>query len=139
MDDHKHMKLLLVEDDPDDVLLVQDQLAEVEAAACAVIPADSLKQAMERLAAESFDAVLLDLGLPDSEGLDGLARIRTETPQVPVVILTGLADQETALAAVRAGAQDYLVKGEFSPTALRRTLLYAIERQQAGFLRHLDS
>jgi len=75
--------------------------------------------------------VLLDLGLPDATGLEGLERIRERLPDIPIVVLTGLDDDSTALEALKKGAQDYLVKGSFEEKLLSRTLQYAIERSRA--------
>jgi diguanylate cyclase (GGDEF)-like protein len=75
--------------------------------------------------------VLLDLSLPDAQGLDGLRRLRAAAPEVPVVVLSGLHDEQVALHAVQAGAQDYLMKGEVESSTLARAMRYAVERQRA--------
>ncbi|HEX3924334.1 MAG TPA: response regulator, partial [Streptosporangiaceae bacterium] len=118
--------VLLVEDDDGDALIVQELLLE---AAVRVERARSLAETRPRLAAAS--CVLLDLGLPDSRGLDGVRWLQEQAPGVAVVVLTGVADERLGAAAVRAGAQDYLVKGNVDGTLLHRVIRYAVERRQA--------
>jgi len=121
--------VLLVEDDQDDVLLIRSVLRR-SSASIALQPVSRLSDALEAVRQSPPDVVLLDLNLPDSTGLATLEAIRRADGNLPVVILTGNGDQSLALRAVRAGAQDYLVKGPLDPELLTRTLLYAIERQQ---------
>ena len=83
---------------------------------------------------ERPDCVLLDLHLPDATGFDGIARIAEWDATLPVVVLTGLNDEQFGVSAVASGAQDYLVKGRVEPDMLRRTLLYAIERKRAELI-----
>jgi PAS domain S-box-containing protein len=117
------------------VLLVEDNAGDarlIEAALCGdgrvrLARADRLSRGLERLALEPFDAVLLDLDLPDSRGFETLAAILAQT-RVPVLVLTGLDDESVGLQAIRHGAQDYLVKGRVGDDLLRRSLRYAIER-----------
>ena len=128
------VRVLLVEDNPGDRVLVREMLRE--AAPNAVLTgAGRLTEAFEPVARGLADLVLLDLSLPDSFGLDGLRRLRAAAPEVPVVVLSGLADEEVALQAVQAGAQDYLMKGAVDGTSLARAMRYALERQRAE--RHL--
>jgi len=128
------VRVLLVEDNPGDRVLVREMLRE--AAPNAVLTgAGRLTEALEPVARGLADLVLLDLSLPDSFGLDGLRRLRAAAPEVPVVVLSGLADEEVALQAVQAGAQDYLMKGAVDGTSLARAMRYALERQRAE--RHL--
>ena len=89
-----------------------------------------LGQALRRLADESFDVVVSDLSLPDAQGLEALSELQAHTSDLPVVVLTGLGSQDLALEAVRQGAQDYLVKGQFDGSLLTRAVCYAIERKQ---------
>jgi signal transduction histidine kinase len=125
----KPIKVLIVEDDPSDVKLVRLVLFsstrrhEVKVAGC-------LSIAIERLHDGAFDVVLLDMGLPDSKGIDTVLKVHTEFPDIPIVVLTGLDDEETGIRAVRIGAQDYLVKGDVPATLLTRTIRYAIERKR---------
>ncbi len=87
---------------------------------------------MERLALGDVDVLLLDLGLPDSQGLETAVEAMRSAPAVPIVVLTGYDDDEAAAEAIERGAQDYLVKGGFSGAALRRAIRYAIESQAGG-------
>jgi len=95
-----------------------------------VARASRLGQAIERLSAENYDVVLLDLSLPDESGLATCTRLANSAPSLPIVVLTGSADETLALQAVREGAQDYLVKGEFDGKVLARVIRYAIERKR---------
>ena len=122
------MQVLLVEDDDGDALLVEELLLEVGAAVI-VQRARSLTQAKVLLADAA--CVLLDLGLPDSQGLNGLRQLLQADPEAAVVVLTGEADEYLGERAVRAGAQDYLVKGEVAGHMLDRVIRYAVERRRA--------
>lgn len=121
-------RILLIEDNPGDVRLVQEKLATQQIAAFKLVAAASLGEALTRLAAEPFDAVMLDLSLPDAQGLEAVRRIRQQNPRTPIVVLTGLSDSAMAIQAVREGAQDYLVKGEANSNALALCLRFAVER-----------
>lgn len=123
------MKILLIEDDPGDRILVERALRKGRQA-FSVHHCESLADALGALSGQSFDVALLDLSLPDSFGLGGVQRIREQAADLPLVVLTGLADDQLALEALEKGAQDYLVKGSAVPEVLERTLLYAIQRQQ---------
>jgi PAS domain S-box-containing protein len=124
------MKLLLVEDNPGDARLVQLAFSEVQERAIALTHVDRVAEAEVRLTTEEFDAILLDLSLPDSHGLATVERVRRAAPNVPIVVLTGFADDAVALQALHVGAQDYLPKGTDGPT-LMRAVRYAIERYAA--------
>jgi Flp pilus assembly CpaE family ATPase len=134
-DDESATKVLLVEDNPADIRLVQETLASQNVAKFTVVHAGRLGAALERLAAEHFDVVLLDLSLPDSRGLDTLARMRRQTASVPIVVLSGLADETVAMKALREGAQDYLVKGNADGDVLARCIRFAIERHLGSSVR----
>ena len=121
--------LLLVEDNPGDARLVRELLRGANGISIDAV--DRLSAAKARLSGPGIDIVLLDLGLPDSQGLETLARVRTHLPALPVIVLTGLDDETLALEAVKAGAQDYLVKGRFDEDSLPRAIRYATERQKA--------
>jgi diguanylate cyclase (GGDEF)-like protein len=124
------IRILLVEDDPDDVLLLKEALAEASAQPCRVTHAGRLKTGLELLAKGGVDVVLLDLNLPDSRGLDTLEILLSRTPRVPVVVMSGLADEALALEAVAQGAQDYLVKGKQDGPGIVRIAYYAVERHR---------
>ncbi len=128
--ENKAINVLLIEDDPGDADLICEMLSESEEAEFYIECAERLSKGIDRLRTEKFDVVLLDLGLPESQGLETYQRLRGVTANVPVLVLTGLDDQETAVEAVRRGAQDYLVKGQVDSNPLRRAMRHAIERKQ---------
>lgn len=104
-------------------------LASAQGSNFEIEPVERLGAAMERVRAGWPDAVLLDLSLPDSQGLDGVIRLRSAAPHLPIVVLTGQSDPELAHGAFRAGVKDYIVKDNATPAVLLRSLRYAIERQ----------
>jgi serine phosphatase RsbU (regulator of sigma subunit) len=120
--------VLLVEDDDGDALLVQELLREV-GAPVVLLRARSLGQATTLVSQAA--CVLLDLGLPDSQGLQGLRQLLRLEPEAAIVVLTGEANEHLGEQAVRAGAQDYLVKGEVAGHMLHRVIRYAVERRRA--------
>ena len=122
------VQVLLVEDDDGDALLVGELLREV-GAAVVVRRARSLAQAKGLVSGVA--CVLLDLGLPDSQGLNGLRQLLQLEPEAAIVMLTGQASEHLGELAVRAGAQDYLVKGEVAGHMLHRVIRYAVERRRA--------
>ncbi len=122
------VQVLLVEDDDGDALLVGELLGEV-GAAVVVRRARSLAQAKGLVSGAA--CVLLDLGLPDSQGLNGLRQLLRLEPEAAIVVLTGEANEHLGELAVRAGAQDYLVKGEVAGHMLNRVIRYAVERRRA--------
>ena len=122
------LKILLVDDDLQSSLLLQKGLAEASAGLFEVAHAERLDEGLRQLEEEAFDAVLLDMSLPDSRGLETFFRLHRACPSVPVVVLTGVDDDALALQAVQAGAQDYLVKGQVGSPLLVRALRYAVER-----------
>ena len=128
MTGYEQVRVLLVEDDDGDALLTSELLDEA-GAAVALQRARSLAEA--ELLVSGADCVLLDLGLPDSQGLYGLGRLLAREPEAAIVMLTGMADEHLGRQAVRAGAQDYLVKGEVAGDMLNRVIRYAIERRAA--------
>jgi DNA-binding response OmpR family regulator len=132
------IRLLLVEDNADESDLLQELLKTMDEEQpqfdCTWCPRLSL--ALTAARSRPFDAVLLDLSLPDSHGLPTFQHLHGAIPSLPVIVLTGLADEELALQAVREGAQDYVVKGDMAPRLLVRAIRYAIERQR--LLRKLE-
>jgi serine phosphatase RsbU (regulator of sigma subunit) len=121
--------VLLVEDDEGDARLVADELAE-RLPLAAIERTRTLEEALAALDTEP-DCVLLDLGLPDALGLDAVARLQARDASVPLIVLTGLDDEQAGAAAVEAGAQDYLVKGHVDGEQLARSINYAISRRRA--------
>ncbi len=129
--DKPPIEILLVEDEPTDALLIEEALAQGNSTAFKITVAHRLGEAFMRLIERPFNVVLLDLGLPDCQGLETYERVRRIAPNVAVVVLSGRMDENVATLAVQAGAQDYLLKGEVGWTLLARAIRYAIERQQA--------
>jgi len=129
----RQLSVLLVEDNAGDARLIQEFLRGNPVAR--LVWADSLATAQSHLAQPDLDLVLLDLGLPDSQGLDTVARIVRRHPTLPVIVLTGRQDGGLALAALTAGAEDYLVKGAIEPGVLVRSIQYAYERKRAEVTR----
>jgi two-component system cell cycle sensor histidine kinase/response regulator CckA len=119
----------LIEDNPGDARLIQEMLKD-ENFVGTLEHSDSLSKGLACLANKDVDAILLDLSLPDSQGLATFEKIYSVTSQVPIVILTGLKDDATGLEAVRRGAQDYLVKGKLDGALLIKALTYAVERKK---------
>src|SRR5580700_5950053 len=121
--------LLLVEDNPGDARLLKEMLHEAGAHKTELTQAESMAEAEKHLAQALFDIVLLDLGLPDAQGLEAVRRARAVAPRVPLIVLTGLDDETLATRALQEGAQDYLVKGQIVARGIRRAIRYAIERK----------
>ena len=124
------IKILLVEDDPDDVWVMRNLLSDRWDAPFELAQVELLSAAIERCEEGAFDVVLLDLTLPDSKGLETFFAVHAHAGGVPIVVLTGYNDEATAVKAVQAGAQDYLVKGEVNDHVLVRSIRYAIERSR---------
>ena len=124
------MRVLLVEDNPADVELIREILSDHQEPVFEILHAGTLAAGLSVLSGGEIDAILLDLGLPDSQGLDTVSVVRESNPAMPIVVLTGLDDDEVGVRALQKGAQDYLVKGEMSSPLLARTIRYAIERNR---------
>ena len=124
------IKTLLIEDNQGDARLIQEMLSEAGAAEFEIVHAEKLMEGLQRLIKERFDVVLLDLSLPDSQGLATFDKVHYQTPGVPILMLTGLDDEALAVKAVQKGAQDYLVKGKVDSNMLVRAIRYAIERHK---------
>ncbi|MDA0989661.1 MAG: GGDEF domain-containing response regulator [Verrucomicrobia bacterium] len=123
--------ILLVEDSEGDARLLRMELSTADHESFRVTWLTSLAAALDALKQSRFDALLLDLNLPDCTGLETLARIREMHEDIPIVVLSGNADEELALQAVSSGAQDYLVKGHSDPSdVVSRAIVYAIERSR---------
>jgi PAS domain S-box-containing protein len=134
--DYAAIGVLLIEDNPGDVRLVREILSEAGARNARFECAGSVAEAKARLSKDGMDVVLVDLGLPDSQGLDTYRRIREVAGgAVVIIVLTGSLDEETGLAAIREGADDYLIKGQINGPLLVRSVCYAIERRQAELMR----
>jgi len=131
MSQHPRIRVLLVEDSPDDARLIHVLLGKTTESSFVVTHENRLGKGVARLKQDRFDVVLLDFSLPDSFGLDTFLSIHEADPRVPVIVLTSLDDDELAARAVREGAQDYLVKREVDTRLLVRSIRYAIARQTA--------
>jgi len=127
----KPIDVLLVEDNPGDAFLIADMLSGISAINFNLTTVDRLSKAVDFLSKKQVDIVLLDLGLPDSVGLDTIRCIKAIGDDSPIVVLTGLDDEQTGIAAVQVGAQDYLVKNTLRGKMLHRVISYAIERHCA--------
>lgn len=130
MADSTAARVLLIEDDPAYARLIEALLEEESEGGYTVDRAARLHEGLDILRAGVVDAVLLDLTLPDSKGLDTFVRASESAPNVPIVVLTGFDDEQLALEAVKRGAQDYLVKGSAENDTLARSLRYAMERHR---------
>ncbi len=124
------LKILLIEDNLAEARFLQEILKESKLKPFNLVHVKRLGEALDQLDRDFFDAVLLDLTLPDSQGLVSLARLNDRAPSLPIVVLTNTNDAQLALEAVRQGAQDYLVKRQVNVEVLVRSLCYAIERKQ---------
>ena len=123
--------ILLVEDHPATARLVQALLSGDVDHNFTITWAQSLADVEKRHAeSERFDVILCDLGLPDSQGIDTLDRVMALMPSSPLIVMTNLDDEEVALRAVKHGAQDFLIKGEFDSSHLKRCILYSVERKR---------
>jgi signal transduction histidine kinase len=123
------MRILLIEDNEDDACLIQEMLLEKPEAGIQLEWVDRLSRGLAQLALGKSDLVLLDLSLPDSQGLETFDTVQSCGQDVPIVVLTGLDDEAMANQAVRRGAQDYLVKGRLDSYLLVRAARYAVERK----------
>lgn len=126
----QHIHILVIEDNRADARLIELRLQEASPGLCRVEHAGTLAEGLCQCDEERFSVVLLDLGLPDSIGLVGLRELRNRHPDLPILVVTGLEDEQTALAALREGAQDYVIKGQFDGGWLLRAVRYAVERQR---------
>ena len=122
-------QLLLVEDNPGDARLILEMFNEQGPGNTDLTNASTMSEAEKLLSKRGFDMILLDLGLPDSQGLDAVRRAHAAAPRVPLVVLTGLDDESLAAQALQVGAQDYLIKGQLEARWLLRALRYAVERK----------
>src|SRR5256885_1027129 len=123
-------KILLIEDNRELAQVIGDMLRQGQPPPFNCICVERLEQAMRRLRMGDLEAAVLDLGLPDSTGLDSVRRLRADFPDLPIVVLTGLEDENIALQALREGAQDFLLKTEISRNVVVRAIRFAIERKR---------
>jgi DNA-binding response OmpR family regulator len=123
-------EILLVEDDSGDAELLYELLEQVPNMQFDVTHVTRLAEATKQTNVEPYDVILLDLALPDSEGMNTIRSMVGAAPTIPIVVLTGNNDEETGLEALRNGAQDYLVKGQVDSGAVTRAMRFAIQRHQ---------
>ncbi|MBI5740159.1 MAG: EAL domain-containing protein [Nitrospirae bacterium] len=125
----KKLNILLIEDNPGDVRLIIEMMgrAEIE---YSIEHAGTLSDGLDKLRRKTFDVILLDMNLPDGNGLDSVPEIKKVSPKMPIVMLTGLDDEETAVSALQLGVQDYLLKDRIDRTLLLRSLRYSMERKR---------
>jgi PAS domain S-box-containing protein len=131
----RRLKVLLVEDNVGDARLIRWMLADVDPARYEIETVGRLAAALDRLALGGIDVVLLDLSLPDSQGIDTAAAVCEIAPELPVVVLTGRDDESLGLQALRLGVQDYLIKFQVPGLSLHRIIQYALERKRASAAR----
>jgi len=124
------VRVLIIEDNPGDAILVREMLRDVDPARFELIHAMRLSEGIEQLLGPGADCVLLDLSLPDAEGLDALTQVQSVSLDVPVIVFSGRSDERLAVRAVQEGAQDYLIKGQVDARLLARSINYAVERKR---------
>src|SRR5262245_13850545 len=132
---NEQIRVLLVEDNNALARMMSDMLVQAAASEFAVDAVDRLSIAVERISRGGVDLVLLDLALPDSQGIQTFAEIYNRAPELPIVVLTALEDETVALTALHDGAQDYLIKSEINTRTLIRAIRYAIERKRGEEVR----
>ena len=125
------VRILLVEDNPIDARLLREMVRDASGGRFHLEQAGCLDDALDLLSRQQFDVALLDLSLPDARGLETVTRVHAHAPKVPIVVLTSLDDEAIGVRAVRAGAQDYLIKGRVGGDLLVRSVRYACERARA--------
>jgi len=126
-----NIQVLLIEDDLDDADLLRRFLSQIHQPVFKLVHAQLLSEGLACLQKQHFDIVLLDLGLPDSSGIEGALTLRKQSGRIPIIVLTGLDDEELALKSLQMDIQDYLVKGQIDKSLLKRAIRYAIERKHA--------
>jgi diguanylate cyclase (GGDEF)-like protein len=126
----EQINVLIIEDNPPDSVIVREYLKRDTERHFEVVTAIDLDEGLERLSREEIDIVLLDLSLPDCEGYETFNRVHSHSPKVPVVVMTGLDDEEMAVSVLSEGAQDFLVKGRFDSDLLKRSVTFSIEREK---------
>ena len=125
----KEVAVLFIEDNPADVYLIREMLAETTDD-IVLEDADSFAKGLARIDAGEIDLVLLDLGLPDSQGIAGVKNLCERFGRLPIIVFTGLSDEQLGTQAVHEGAQDYLIKGQTNGSLLVKAIRYAMERKQ---------
>ena len=124
------LSLLIIEDNPGDFILLKEQLQQMQLPVKNVVHAVNMEKVPSTIKDNNFDIVLLDLSLPDSNGIDSVITIDRLLPKTPIIVLSGVSSLEIATETISLGAQDYLVKGEFDPKLMAKTIQYSIERKR---------
>ncbi|UFS69973.1 response regulator [Geomonas sp. RF6] len=122
-------EILIIEDDRAEADLILEMLSDIRKEQFSVHHVDYLAKGLELMKDRSFDCILVDLGLPDSRGLESALSVRRQDPKVPIVVLTVLNDEESALSSLQLDIQDYLIKGEINAAVLTRAIRYARQRK----------
>ncbi len=125
----QHISILIIEDNPGDQLLLQENLISTNLLIADIIMVETLAEGISHLSKQNFSLIFLDLFLPDSTGLDSLSELIKINSSIPVVISSGLSDTQIALKAITLGAQDFLIKGDYTVNLLEKTVRYSIERK----------
>ena len=127
---------LIIEDSPEDRMTVSRTINKINENSLilelAYLEATTLKEGFERLNSNQVDILLLDLSLPDADGMDAISKIKESHPALPIIVLTGNEDEKDSIRAIQAGVQDYLIKKEITPHNLSRSIGYAIERSKTA-------
>lgn len=129
---HRPISVLLVEDDPEDVQILRALFKDLQHRKVAFEHVSSVSEAIERLKGNNVEAILSDLGLPDTTGVEAVSRLHAAAPDLPIVVLTSMDDDAIGDQAMREGAQDYLVKGRIDADLVSRTIRYAVERKRVA-------
>src|SRR5262249_8564738 len=124
------INVLIVDDDVVDVYFLQELLTDVDTEAVRLVHVETLPAALQQLQEEEFDLILLDFFLPGSQGIESLCRLREHAPDIPIVFLTGLKDDDLGQQMLKSGAQGYLVKGQIEGPALLHTMRDIIDRHR---------
>ncbi|MCD6584637.1 MAG: response regulator [Desulfobacteraceae bacterium] len=136
MDSGNNIRILLIENNSVDARLMAEMLSETRQVQIDLYTADCLKKGLEVLIENSFDLLLMDLNLPDSAGLKSFEKVKQNFPVLPIVIMTGLDDEEISVKAMSLGAQDYIIKGNIGASGMERVIRYAVERKRCEAALH---
>src|SRR5665647_3002950 len=123
------ISILIIEDNPGDQLLLRENLLGTNLLIDEIVMAESIGEGIQHLSEQNFAVIFLDLFLPDSTGLHTFLELQKVNSRIPVIIYSGLSDTQMALEAIAAGAQDFMIKGDYSCSLLEKTVLYGIERK----------
>lgn len=129
--DKKEVSVLVVEDNSSDIRVLHENIREFKTMSCRTTHASNMKDVEKMLDMEDFDAIFLDLNLPDSSGLDTVKRVNGKRKGAPVIIMTGTAEQELIIKALDLGVQNFIIKGEETAASLERAIMYSIEREKS--------